>query len=408
MTIATRDLSPLVLRICRESLRKLEMTSVDIIELAPDDHYSTADVEIRDYSGVDECESREGPRQTTVVYLLDRGDMETFLSVMPAAAIGVLKPLNARILTASLSHAIEIAQSARRKSRCEGMDLLLRSSTRAVLEAQAFENDRTRFLARAAHDIKGPLSAIAGYCDLLLGDELGRLGTRQRNALATMQKSIDRLTRVAEDILFLSVKAGSDRSRPMLLGDLDVVIEQTAQDLRPIARAKRVRMTTRFEISPEQVAFDTTDIERVITNLVDNACRFTPVNGLIEIKGSPYFWERREGRSRLAGRPDHRTRESRLPNSYRIDVHNTGAGIPETEIMHIFEEYATGDHLSDRHSAGLGLAICRTILAKHSGRIWAENTKNGPVFSFVIPFPQRSARPVYPLPEACNVLAVNA
>src|SRR5690349_20506890 len=138
MTIATRDLSPLVLRLCRESLRKLEMTSVDIIELAPDDHYSNADVEIRDYSG-EECESRERPRQTTVVYLLDRADIETFLSVMPGAAIGVLKPLNARILTASLSHAIEIAQSARRTSRCEGMDLLLRSSTRAVLEAQAYE-----------------------------------------------------------------------------------------------------------------------------------------------------------------------------------------------------------------------------------------------------------------------------
>lgn len=408
MTIVTRTLSPLVLRMCRESLCRLGMTSVDVIELGPGDHCLDADLEIRDFSGSDENELGELAQQLTVVYLLDREDIETFLSIMPVTAIGVLKPLNARILTASLSYAIEIAQSARHRVPCKGIDGLLRSSTRAVLEAQAYENDRTRFLARAAHDLKGPLSAITGYCDLLLGDEMGRLGARQRNAIATMQKSIDRLTRIAEDIVFLSVKAGSNQSRPMAAGDLDVVIEQTARDLLPITRAKRVRMTTHFEVSPEQVAFDTTDMERVITNLVDNACRFTPLNGLIEIKGYPYFWERREGRSRLAGRPDYRMHESRLPNSYRVDVHNSGPGIPDPELMHIFEEYATGDQISDRHSAGLGLAICRTILAKHSGRIWAENTKSGPIFSFVIPFPQRSATPVYQLTEACKVLAINA
>jgi K+-sensing histidine kinase KdpD len=157
-------------------------------------------------------------------------------------------------------------------------------------------------------------------------------------------------------------------------------------DVLSIATPKGVHVFMELDLCPELVAFDQTGIERVIMNLIDNACRYTPTNGSIRINGYPFFWERRHRRSPFLNTSDHRVQDSRLPNCYRVDVHNTGPRIPEQSIEYIFEEYAAMGEMPDQHSAGLGLAICRSVLALHAGHIWAENRFDGPVFSFVIPF----------------------
>ena len=131
--------------------------------------------------------------------------------------------------------------------------------------------------------------------------------------------------------------------------------------------------------------FESRHIEQLLINLLDNACKFAPKAGTIAIRGGPFFWERRGSHSQIVIPKDRRRRSSRQPNSYRIDIQDSGMPIPPDHLERIFEEYVSYPNGADRDGAGLGLAICKMIVTQHEGRIWAENTSLGPVFSFVLP-----------------------
>jgi signal transduction histidine kinase len=120
--------------------------------------------------------------------------------------------------------------------------------------------------------------------------------------------------------------------------------------------------------------------------LLDNACKFTPRNGTIEIRGYPFFWERRTclGAS-LVPSKDRRVKQVKTPNSLRVDIRDSGPGIPAAHLGKIFEESTSYSGGQDRSGGGLGLAICRMILQQHRGKIWAESHAAGAVFSFVLP-----------------------
>jgi two-component system, OmpR family, sensor histidine kinase VicK len=79
-------------------------------------------------------------------------------------------------------------------------------------------------------------------------------------------------------------------------------------------------------------------------------------------------------------------RDGAEPNSYRVDIRDSGTPISPQYLESIFEEYTSYSAGGDRSGGGLGLAICRTIIDQHRGRVWAENTDKGPVFSVVLPF----------------------
>lgn len=132
------------------------------------------------------------------------------------------------------------------------------------------------------------------------------------------------------------------------------------------------------------------EIEQVLINLLDNACKFTHRDGSIEVCGYPYFWERRfllGGSAPGERRADSASPEGvRLPNCYRINIRDTGPGIPPDRLSHIFEEYTSYAGPQDRSGGGLGLAICRLIMSRHEGHIWADSHKGGAIFSFVLPY----------------------
>ena len=120
-------------------------------------------------------------------------------------------------------------------------------------------------------------------------------------------------------------------------------------------------------------------------NLLDNACKFTPKAGEIEIRGYPAFWERRSARHFSVPSVERRSKEIREPNAYRVDIRDSGPQIPREHLETIFEEYTSYAGGRDRSGGGLGLAICRMIITSHEGRVWAENIGYGPQFSFLLP-----------------------
>jgi two-component system clock-associated histidine kinase SasA len=163
-------------------------------------------------------------------------------------------------------------------------------------------------------------------------------------------------------------------------------VHQALHEVALSLEEKRISVRAAIEPTPKGLVFDKSQIEQALVNLLDNACKFTPRNGAIEIRGYPFFWERRVCRAAsLDPSMDRRVQQTGTPNSFRVDIRDSGPGIPTAHVVKIFEEYTSYSGGQDRSGGGLGLAICRMVLQQHGGHIWAESQAAGAVFSFVLP-----------------------
>jgi signal transduction histidine kinase len=323
------------------------------------------------------------------LFLVDRQDVALLHERIGAGEGNVLsnvllKPVSRGTLTTFLVSAIS-TQTA--KSLRVERDEILQCLIQTNLKLQEYDQDRTTFLARAVHDFRAPLTALGGYCGLLLSGGAGSLNENQTEILRRIQHSAKRLSRMASAMFELSV-AGHVKRRPEAhRGDPRICLEQALHEIAPFADEKSISIDWDLEDPGDAgLYFDAAQMEQVLINILDNACKFTPRGSIIEIRGYPYFWNRRRRPAHPPTySPERRTRENHQPNSYRIDIADRGSPIPEDLIDRIFEEYTSYSGGRDRSGGGLGLAICRRIVAEHGGRIWAENSDSGPVFSFVLP-----------------------
>jgi signal transduction histidine kinase len=229
------------------------------------------------------------------------------------------------------------------------------------------------------------LTALRGYCGLLLGEQLGSVTPDQKEVLARMQRSANRLSRMANTMFQFSV-AQATKTLDLKQGDIRECIEQALYEVAPYADEKRITISVNVMPSPESLLFEPSQLEQMLVNLLDNACKFAPCAGLIEVRGYPFFWERRVGRVQSTKSADRRHAQVNGPNAFRVDVHDSGPGIPAAHIEDIFGEYTSYSGGCDRSGGGLGLAICKLIVDQHKGRIWAESVPTGATFSFVLPF----------------------
>lgn len=316
-------------------------------------------------------------------FLVDRKDLAVFHDRTGAgAAYVLLKPVTRGTLATFLVPAIANgAANALRADRNEILQCLIQAN----LKLQEYDQDRTTFLARAVHDFRAPLTALSGYCGLLLSEPMGSLNANQKEVLRRMQQSANRLSRMAVAMFELSVGRHVKRRPHLQPGDLRECLEQALHEMALFADDKCISIASELEPCPGVLYFEAGQIEQVFVNILDNACKFTPKSGSIEIRGYPFFWERRKQRIPLDAEPERRFRKVHEPNSYRVDISDTGGPIPEEHLDRIFEEYASYSGGRDRSGGGLGLAICKVIITQHEGRIWAENRDSGPVFSFILP-----------------------
>jgi len=329
------------------------------------------------------------------LFLVSRKKMNALRERLPMAAVAILlKPVNKATLRAFLEHAV----ARHEKNRSTDVDALradrdeiLQCLLHANLKLQEYDQDRTNFLARAVHDFRAPLTAVDGYCGLILGQQLGPITEEQQEVLERMQHSIKRLSRMATAMFQLSVGRQVDRRPNLQKGDIEACIDQAMHEMAPFGEAKNLRLAWQVTSPPEALYFDREQIEQVLINLLDNACKFTPKYGSIEVRGYPYFWERRAKLKTAIINGERRTSRLQAPNAYRIDICDSGPGVPAENLEKIFEEYTSYSGGQDRSGGGLGLAICKLILNSHQGQVWAESSGAGSTFSFVLPLVQQEA-----------------
>ena len=307
----------------------------------------------------------------------------------------LLKPLTPATLRAFLGEACmrwreRDKDFAARRLRAE-RDEMLQCLIQANLRLQEYDQDRTTFLSRSLHDLRAPLTAVSGYCALLLGEDLGSLTAEQQDVLERMESSVRRISRMTNAMFQLSISNHFEQRLVFQQADLRECVDRALQEITLFIDEKRISVTVDVEPS-DLLAFDKARVEGMLINLLDNACKFTPREGTIDIKGYPFFWDRRIGQAaRLDPSKDRRIEQVNAPNSFRVDIHDSGPGIPLAHLDKIFEEFTSYSGGQDRSGGGLGLAICRMIMRQHQGRIWAENGGKGAVFSFVLPYQRAEA-----------------
>jgi signal transduction histidine kinase len=245
---------------------------------------------------------------------------------------------------------------------------------------------RTIALASAAHELKTPLSVMTGYTDLLLGQLLGPLNEQQTKVLEEMKQSGLRLQRFVQDFLAFSALESGKIRIARELGDVNECVAEVLEHWSSRFEQKKIRWEFRPDSNLQPVLFDPLKLQHVISNLVDNAVKFTPQNGKVRVSTTAYLWERRSFRQSLPHPNERRASPDHQPNAIRISISDTGPGIPPEYHQEIFNEFLRLQQTSDSHGMGLGLAIARRLIEAHSGKIWVESEPgNGSTFSLLLP-----------------------
>ena len=244
----------------------------------------------------------------------------------------------------------------------------------------------TNALASAAHDLKTPLAILNGYIELLQSEKLGGLNDRQREVLRDMHSSGQRLQHFIQDFLSFSVLEIGEMKMRYETGDMNACLSEVCRLWSHRFQEKGLALYFLANDKLPQLAFDSPKVQRVISNLLENASKFTPAGGTVWLHAEPYMWERRSANNPgISG--ERRQQNNPLPNSAKVSVSDTGPGIPAEYHIEVFDDFfrlPQSENQSD--GMGLGLAIARRLVNGMGGKIWVESDPGaGSKFSFIIP-----------------------
>ncbi len=244
--------------------------------------------------------------------------------------------------------------------------------------------DFRQALATAAHELKTPLAIMGGYLDLLLAEKLGPLTPKQIEVLAEIQQNGLRLSNFVHNLLaYASLKA--ERCEMQYeMGNINDCVREIGELWSQRFHDKAIAFYSFPTEKLPRFRFDWFKVQHIVSNLLDNALKYTPSCGTVWLHIEPYFWERRTGKSKPSF--DRRRAARTAPNCCRISVCDTGPGIAPEFQQEIFEEYFRLPHPGSRAEGyGLGLAIARKLVQVSGGKIWVESDPpNGSKFSFLL------------------------
>lgn len=251
------------------------------------------------------------------------------------------------------------------------------SLQQANLELRQADEMKDRFLAHMTHELRTPLGAIIGYCELLMTNAVGPLQDRQIRCLSTINTCASQLLKLVNDLLDLAkIRAGrlEVRAETILVND---VVEQCLGQIAPLAQAKGVAMAR--DLGGEVWATADADrVSQVVLNLLSNAVKFTPEGGMVS------------------------GRTSRSGGWAVLSVTDTGVGIGPDDQARVFEEFVQLEAGRDYGSngTGLGLPLSQRLAHLMGGRIELQSRLGGgSVFSLLLPAaPAPGRRPARALP----------
>jgi two-component system sensor histidine kinase VicK len=238
-----------------------------------------------------------------------------------------------------------------------------------ISERRRLERMKDEFISTVSHELRTPLTSLRASLGLVASGSLDRRPEKQRQMIEMAIGNCDRLVRLVNDILDFE---SGERGKLTLLKERvePVDLLRRAADVA-YAEATRMHIGFHFETEPAPVWADEERILQVLNELVSNALKFSPPDTVIRMAAHPF------GASEVC-----------------FTVEDHGRGIAAEKLDRIFERFQQGDASDSRAlgGTGLGLALCRSIVEQHGGRIWAESTPGqGSRFHFTLPAADASA-----------------
>src|SRR5579864_5600870 len=239
----------------------------------------------------------------------------------------------------------------------------------------------TNALASAAHDLKTPLSILNGYVELLQSEKLGPLSDRQRDVLRDMQASGKRLQQFIQDFLTFSALETGGLRMHFEQGNINECLSEVCRLWSSRFQEKGIALYFLANDKLPQFPFDAPKLERVISNLLENAYKFTPQGGTVWLHAEPHMWDRRA--AAVPSVSERRRQNLNHPNAVKVSVSDTGPGIPAEFHFEVFDDFFRLPGTEAQEGMGLGLAIARRLVHGMGGKIWVESDA-GCKFSFLI------------------------
>jgi NtrC-family two-component system sensor histidine kinase KinB len=244
-----------------------------------------------------------------------------------------------------------------------------------VTEFARLDELRSELVGVASHELKTPLTTLQMNL-LLIGERADNLTPRQREMLAAAAVGCEELAGTIDELLDLTrSEAGQLRLNP---GPVDVaaLVERTLEPLRPRFADADIALHSETELRPALVQGDAARLRTVIANLVANALKYTPHGGCVTV---------RVASGQFAGEG--------AGGAVQIAVTDTGPGIPEEFRERVFEKFFRVEHqrpagADGMRGTGIGLYLCRQIVAAHGGRIWCEPGPGGRGTRFAVELPR--------------------
>lgn len=253
----------------------------------------------------------------------------------------------------------DITEKRRLEEKLREYHEKLQHSYEELMEA---DRAKTEFVSNITHELLTPLTSIKGFVELLGEETIGTINPEQKKSLDIILRNSDRLIRLIRELLDSTHLENNKFAMQLKNVSLESIILKSIQDIYPQANEKQITIIR--EIQPlTQIWGDDERLMQVIRNLLINAIKFTPRNGKITIKSS--------------SEDEH----------VKISISDTGIGIPQDKLKTIFERFYQVDGSTSRKygGVGLGLSICRDLIEKHHGSIWAESEDIGSTFHIVLP-----------------------
>jgi PAS domain S-box-containing protein len=281
--------------------------------------------------------------------------------------VGVFNGTTERIIRGVASHAAVAIDNARLyedlRQAADQRKELLEAERAARTEAERANVMKDEFLATLSHELRTPLSAILGWSQLLAAGDLEEKDVAE--GLEAIERNARAQTQLIEDLLDMSRIISGKLKLDVQWVDVAKVIDHAVETVRPSADAKQIRLRRIVDPHPGPVSGDPTRLQQVFWNLLNNAVKFTPKGGKVDVL------------------------LERVNSHIEITIRDSGIGIKPDVLPFVFDRFRQADSTSTRSygGLGLGLSIVRNLVELHGGTVRAQSNGEGQGSTFVVTLP---------------------
>ena len=242
--------------------------------------------------------------------------------------------------------------------------LCIAVTVRDVTRIKEYEKLKSDMISLMSHELRTPITSINGFAELLVMDE--KLPSEAREFLSIINTEAQRLSRMIDTFLSVTKLEAADRQEVLKIPlMLDEVVRESVSSLQTVARRKRIRLVEKDGAKLPPVAADRSLITQAVTNLLDNAIKYSPERSSVTLS------------------------TALEADAVRVTIEDRGYGIPPEALDRVWEKFyrVTRDgHDKEEESTGLGLSFVREIVERHGGQVALESeVGRGSKFSFTLP-----------------------